>query len=53
LKEEDVFTYVQIDGEFYKAKNVDSITLQLSKESLQDGKLKILERNDPAKEGDN
>lgn len=42
MKEGDFYTYLQVDGEFYKAKNIDTVTLQLAKECLQDGKLKIL-----------
>ena len=40
-----MFTYLQIDGEFYKLKNIESITFQLAKEALPQGTLKILKRN--------
>eukprot|EP00347_Sterkiella_histriomuscorum_P014386 403361066 len=41
---EDFYTYMHIDGEFYKLKNPDVLTIQLAKDCVQDGKLRILER---------
>lgn len=40
----DSFTYLNIDGEFYKLKNPDTVTLQLAKDALPEGRLKILVR---------
>ena len=40
----DNFTYMNIDGEFYKIKNPDTVTIQLAKEALPTGSLKILVR---------
>jgi hypothetical protein len=35
---------MNIDGEFYKIKNPDTVTIQLAKEALPTGSLKILVR---------
>ena len=35
---------MHIDGEFFKLLNPDMITIQLARECVQDGKLKILVR---------
>ena len=41
----DVYTYVHIDGEFYKLKNAESITFTLATDALPNGQLKLLARN--------
>lgn len=35
---------MHIDGEFFKLKNPDVVSIQLAKECISDGKLRILER---------
>jgi hypothetical protein len=40
----DSFTYMNVDGEFYKLKNPDTVTIRLAKDSLPTGSLKILVR---------
>lgn len=40
----DSFTYLNIDGEFYKMKNPDTVKLQLAKDVLPNGQLRILVR---------
>ena len=42
--EDDSFTYMNVDGEFYKLKNPDTVTIQLAREALPGGKLKTLVR---------
>ena len=42
--EEDSYTYMQCDGEFYKLKNPDTVTISLARDTLPTGKLKILMR---------
>jgi hypothetical protein len=40
----DSFTYMNVDGEFYKLKNPETVTIRLAKDSLPTGSLKILVR---------
>ncbi len=40
----DSYTYLNIDGEFYKMKNPDTLTIQLADDSLPNGQLRILVR---------
>jgi hypothetical protein len=40
----DSFTYMNVDGEFYKLKNPDTVTISLAKDCLPTGSIKILVR---------
>jgi len=40
----DSYTYLNIDGEFYKMKNPDSLVIELAEEILPKGQLRILVR---------
>ncbi len=40
----DSFTYLNVDGEYYKMKNPDTVKVQLAKDILPKGQLRILVR---------
>ena len=42
--ENDSLSYMNIDGEFYKLKNTDNVTISLAKEILPTGSLRVLIR---------
>ena len=40
----DFFSYMNIDGEYYKMRNPDMVTVQLAKKCSSTGRLKLLAR---------
>lgn len=46
--EEDFHTFIDVDGEYFKLRNPDTIHIKLSK-NFKNGRMKILVRNQPKK----
>ena len=41
----DFYIYINLDGEYFKIKNADSMILQRATEEFKNGKLRVLIRN--------